>query len=881
MTGLRINKAYEIRRGDKMDCRGLKRMRAIASLGFIFYFMTLGLTFAQTAEDYFQQGKGALEDLDLLTSHTHFQSALALDPNHQGANLFYAITRILMVSQSTAFNNLLNRAGMSSSGRDIFDWTADFRRDPSGEILLPSNSPTGAELQAFLKNSIVPEIDGALANLSKVTSTHQTIFRWMIETGSGVVSSPNTLTGMAQAWAPDEWIGNKLIINGTEYTITGNTTNTILVNPNWTIPSGTYDYGIFEEVEVDYGDVLVLKGSLFLAKAGILILNSYNFAIDIDKIVSLYNAVKLDIQKNIIKAYKNFLNLLPDQKLSQAKELLRNGISIFAEAIDFIVGETDPQDNDLFVIDDPAAKQEYRDLLTDLNSALDQTALIRGLGLDVNLSELFDDPKNLRDYLPTFLGSGYIKRDSFPDATFGGILPSMTSSELQQGFKELIRDSYSLSPVGLYDNFSKNYIDQNKWRQGEWVREIRGGKLILEQTTPHPAAIASYPFNETNWLSFPNPNSVDSLQADVIIHESTLTNSATTRASVAGFWYSDGSSEQGSTGDIVASIDLRGGPTGLTATWGIFKFTNPEATTLQSLGSGNFSTPVALGTTFTLYISYDSVNNQFRFRIGDEEITFGPTGLPDRVRNPNRPMRGIGTRIQINDASSAGTIATTFDNVYKNGVLYDDFSSSMIEAAKWTSYEFTREISGGKLRSTIRSSSASTSSINNRLEFLYPSEINVIQTKVTPLAYQNNQGANIVARAGGFFFNDGTQGGGLTGNIGAHVRIGGTELNPVCGWDVWRILDSQGNVVELIDSGTFNTPISLGKSYTLYLGWDGIQFIFKIGKETAYYKPKGITNPLVSHWKEIGMRILPPSGKEASMIALFDDVKIHSVSDIK
>jgi hypothetical protein len=220
---------------------------------------------AQTAEYYFQQGKTYLENDSLINAHTNFQNALSLDPNHQGANLFYAITRILMTSTSSDFNTLLDRSNVNSSGRDILNWQADFQRDYKGNVILPPNTPTGGEIQAFLMNSIAPEVDGAITNLSKVGNTYQTTYDWTIGNGSGLVSSPNTLADNTKNWNFNEWVGTKIAVEGYEYTITSNTYNTLFVSPNWIISPGTYSYKVFERISIDHGDMLVLKGFLYLA----------------------------------------------------------------------------------------------------------------------------------------------------------------------------------------------------------------------------------------------------------------------------------------------------------------------------------------------------------------------------------------------------------------------------------------------------------------------------------------------------------------------------------------------------------------------------------------------------------------------------------------
>jgi hypothetical protein len=456
-------------------------------------------------EYFFEQGKEALEHQDLWGAHYSFEDALYINPDHQGANLFYALTRLLMISKSTNFNTLLTRAGMPTYGRDIFNWTADFPRDATGKIKLLATSPTGKEWQDFLKKDVLPQINGALDNLSNVPNTYGTTFRWIVENGLGYYSTNKTFIDITKSWTPDEWAGYKLLIDGTEYTIASNTPIEITLtaeSPDLPSSPRTFIYDIFGNAEIDYGDVLVLKGSLYMAKAMILALASYDLGIDIDAIVTLCNSATLDIQNNIINTYKNFLNLLPTQQLSEAKQALSNAIDTFIEAINSIGAETDDQQDDLFVFEppDPLDPQcipdadRYRNLLVDLRSSLSGPTLIRtrttdppqcgDVGFDLDLSEFFDYPKNLRGYLPTFVGSSYIKRGSFPDPTFGGIVPTfldadgithraMTREELEKRLEAHIRDSDPIiTPLVLYEDFLAPKINKNKWRGGELVREI-------------------------------------------------------------------------------------------------------------------------------------------------------------------------------------------------------------------------------------------------------------------------------------------------------------------------------------------------------------------------------------------------------------------------
>jgi hypothetical protein len=431
--------------------------------------------------------------------------------------------------------------------------------------------------------------------------------------------------------------------------------------------------------------------------------------------------------------------------------------------------------------------------------------------------------------------------------------------------------------AGLYDDFSGTYIDKNKWREGEFVREIKDGKLVLKQATPSPNAITAYSYVDTsNNLNFKNPDSVNSIQADVTIVGSAITNSANTRTRLAGRWFNDGSGTPGTdmTGDIFAEIGLRADSDRLFARWAVARYTDAGGGS-ETIKWGDFDTPINTGVTYTLFIGYDSATNQFTFRIGSEEITWGALNnppVPPRVRTANSPWKGLTNRVQADNPYSSAYVSATFDNVYKNGDSYDDFSTSPIATARWTTYELVREVSEGKLRSKVRTGTAYTSNVNNRLEFVDFNTNNLIQAKVKPLAYENSQGRDVQARIGGFYYNDGTPGGGYLGLVGASVWIGGTGTSPAAGWTVWTYTDIAGNTPEVLAQGTFATPITLGNTYTLSLRWNEGQLTFKCDSEEAPYTPAVTIKPPNMSWKEIGSRILNPAGKEATIEAEFDDV---------
>lgn len=449
----------------------------------------------------------------------------------------------------------------------------------------------------------------------------------------------------------------------------------------------------------------------------------------------------------------------------------------------------------------------------------------------------------------------------------------------------------SFSQVMLpYDDFAGPRIDKRKWMHGEGVREIREDRLLFKVTSPNPG-IANYPYFENNDINFINPNSVNSIQADVAILEGEIINVAETRARLTGRWFSSTRTAPDltgdRTGDVNAEVSLVEGSGGLEAQCLTLKITNFEGTTAEVIDSRVFQTPIIRGTTYTLFIGYDAGTNVFTFKVGNETFTLAVgegsvNPLPARLGPPNRPGKVLSARIKVDDSGSSGYLSAAFDNVFKNGVLYEDFSSPTIDSSKWNNYELVREISGGALRSKIRSSVATGFRIYDRLEVAFPSLIHAIEVKATPTLYVNNQAADSVTRIAGYYYNDGSgpEGSTRAGQVGGQIQIGGNGTTPVARWLMWRETEESGDFPETLAMQTFATPITLGATYTLFLGWDGTQITFKINDELAHYTPTGPINPSKIKWKEISTRIWNANGKEAVVESLLDDVRINEFNDV-
>jgi hypothetical protein len=453
----------------------------------------------------------------------------------------------------------------------------------------------------------------------------------------------------------------------------------------------------------------------------------------------------------------------------------------------------------------------------------------------------------------------------------------------------------------LYDDFSGASIDETKWVDGDYVREIDSGKLVLKVRGPS-ARYGGTGYNSgtgqqfwyvNNDFLFANPGSVSSIQADVSVLQLNHTNrNQDTMAALRGTWYNDGNTPGGGqAGDVWAEVSIGANPAGgLRARWNFWKITNFQGNAWVNIQSGFFATPVSLGETYTLYIEYDGTGPgpRFIFRVGGEQVTI-VSGLPPNVLPPSAPYKRIRARVWFASPTDSGYISTTFDNIVARDasgsiVLTEYFSSPVIDSTRWAAYEYVRELSGGQFRSKVRSSSASSSTIESFLEFVDPASANVIQATVTPVTYENDHGLTTSARIYGRFYHDGAiQSSGLTGDVGAQVGVGWTGTTLEAYWHVNRFNDETGYNYETLAHGTF-LPSHTLPPYPLFLGWDGAQFTFKFGSETATYPDPANGDPPIANIappnrpiRMIGTRIFYPQGSEATVEALFDDVMVNNI----
>lgn len=311
-------------------------------------------------ESLIAQGKSAFLARDVPTAHARFKEAIECDPADAEANFFYALTRLAILVYEEEASGLLDRLAVSQEGRNPLRWRAHSLTDAEGRILFPDNTPSEAEFRAFLDNTLVPEIDGALGNLESIPPDFVTI----------------------------------LLAEG-----------------------DLFEY----EVEVDHSDVLLARAVLTLAKSIIAFASSYNWDADIDEFYSQFLELDFDFVQGLLAAYPDFGTVRPDARHAEAREHLSESLELYLLASASIRAEPDDQSDDYISFGETAqdvVQQKLWDaILSEVKDSLDQ---IQSPAFDVELSQVlelsrfFTVPVDLRGFLTGTLPRAFVNDHIIP-----------------------------------------------------------------------------------------------------------------------------------------------------------------------------------------------------------------------------------------------------------------------------------------------------------------------------------------------------------------------------------------------------------------------------------------------------------------------------------
>jgi hypothetical protein len=441
--------------------------------------------------------------------------------------------------------------------------------------------------------------------------------------------------------------------------------------------------------------------------------------------------------------------------------------------------------------------------------------------------------------------------------------------------------SYPAS-LSLYDDFSGDRIDAARWQNLEMVREIRGGKLVSSlRATGVPGSVS-------NTSQLANAAGIQSLQADVRLLEYTPPPGGGARMRVAGYFYNDGTTGTGATGDVAVQLYLRGTNAGVDICYDGFRCTNADCSMSTTLFPVTTVKSAALGEMHTLAIGWNG--EVFTFTVDGVPTVVDPRPIvPVGSPNPRTPEKKFGARLLFGGPGGTGSVSGDYDNVYVNGSLYDDFdgvspnSGPRLDPAKWIDLEYVQEIQSGRLVSKVAHTGGSGTSANNRLRPVNTRLVTALQWDETVTALEST-GTDVMTRLNAVFYNDGTSTGpsDARGDINASIRIHSNNGGPLTVlFLVTRCVDAPCNTDAAFFSDSFAT-VNVGETHTLFLNWDGSVFTYGVQTLgiTKTFDPRpyyAVAKPPVSIYKDIRTRVSINTANAYGYIATtVDNIHVNS-----
>jgi hypothetical protein len=320
---------------------------------------------------WLQMGHNYLAQHKVIDARDCFYQAWLGDNTNEEANFMLGSTRIASLFYLNESQILMDGFGISQTGRDLYNWYADFQRDEEGRIILPVDSPTNAQLQQFLVSVVQPQVLEALNNFNNVSSDFNIIL-------------------------PPEEFGT--------ITSTGATST-----------------------EFDYGDVCLARSVLSAGIVMINIIKNYNVDVDIDDIVLRLKNNPGNLVQDIINNNPALLKLITNESapFQTLKPYIEQTVDNYFAGINFIRNETDDQSNDFitFYPEDEPNIREIDNIMEGVRNSLNGETQISAFGNDfrLNLVPFIEGRLELRNFVPHFNEDNSPDLNTLPDPTFAGV----------------------------------------------------------------------------------------------------------------------------------------------------------------------------------------------------------------------------------------------------------------------------------------------------------------------------------------------------------------------------------------------------------------------------------------------------------------------------
>lgn len=211
---------------------------------------------------------------------------------------------------------------------------------------IPAGAPDANEVRNIIDTSMIPEIEAIIDDLNSISDETNDRFQVFLE--------------------PDEI---RIFFHP----------NSPVFNPG--SPEHDPNSRFLQPLEVDYGEVLLLKALLITLKAQLRAQAAYDLYTDAnDMLVEKFYGDTLNINADVLDPHPDLLKVLPTSNdasdgaaiLAKARQDLIEGIDYYLEAVTYISSEGDPQDDEFLYIDpnDKKVSDAINEKLTMLRDSL-------------------------------------------------------------------------------------------------------------------------------------------------------------------------------------------------------------------------------------------------------------------------------------------------------------------------------------------------------------------------------------------------------------------------------------------------------------------------------------------------------------------------------
>ena len=255
----------------------------------------------------------------------------------------------------------------------------------------------------------------------------------------------------------------------------------------------------------------------------------------------------------------------------------------------------------------------------------------------------------------------------------------------------------------------------------------------------------------------------------------------------------------------------------------------PDGTTTKQLGHSNPVSPTA--GEYDFWQAGSPQAGDYTFTVTDPEGNTG-THVDTLVVNPLEVPDEESLTPSLKNPT-VESITATFDNVWVNGSLYEDFNSytsiADIDLKKWEPWYENASIQGQKLSVTINDTIGRG---NGGLAFKDPASIYSLRADISVPSISMDSSAG--GRISGTFLNNGA------GDISANIYVRNDRITYSVSLD--NINSQETYHWDHLDGGQLMS-VSLGQTVTVSITWDGTKLTFDADGNTAEYTPTGTFTP--------------------------------------